>query len=168
MIACEWKPVQIEQVYPDLNELITVFRSFSAFVEDHERVTGNMLTIINNLDITFNNIGNVGFTFSVQLKNVLKSFEAYYNSTIEDRGTLDNKINCLFVKHDLITFNKQLYSGFSRVIQISTATIICSLVAYFTSIMLIIYISSLYEKKDSKNIIDDEVTELIQKDNWQT
>ena len=160
LIACEWKFEQIEQVYSDLDELIIVFRNLSAFIEDHEKVTEEMLNITRNLDSIFYNMRDTGLNFSEQVQNSITSFETYYNSTLTEGGALENKVNCSPVKNDLITFIDQLFNRFAnRVTLVGTVCIICSLVAYFAAIMLIIFINSSHEE----DINIDELSELIRK-----
>lgn len=168
LIACEWPLAQIEQTYPLASELIAAFRSFSAFIEDHERVTGNMLTITSGLDTILNSIKVAGYAFGDQVKSSLTTFKSYYDLTRDDEEAIGNKLNCSFIKNDLITFINQLFHGFSTtVIQISTSSIICSFVAYFAAILLIIYINSSYhDDRESGNITGDNKMELIQKGNW--
>ena len=169
LIACEWSLAQIEQTYPLASELIAAFGSFSAFIEDHERVTKNMLTVTSGLDILFANIRVAGFTFGNQVKSSLTTFKSYYDLTRDDEEAIGNKLNCGFIKNDLITFINQIFHGFStRVVQISTSSIICSIVAYIAVIMLIIYINSSYhDDRESGNIIGgNKSTELIQANNW--
>ena len=163
LIACEWSLAQIEQTYPLASELITAFRSFSVFIEDHERVTGNMLTITSGLDTLFANIRVAGLALGNQVKSSLTTFKSYYDLTRDDEEALGNKLNCNFVKNDLITFINQLFHGFStRVVQISTSSIICSIVAYIAVIMLIIYINSSYTINKNSENGGDRVTELIE------
>ena len=71
-------------------------------------------------------------------------------------GAIVNKFNCCFIKDDVIIFIDQLFNGFaSQAAKVGTVGILCSIIAYFAVIMLIVYINTKKDDEDkfySKNI----------------
>ena len=147
LVVHEWKPEQIEEIYSNLNELITAFRNLYNFIQDHNEVTGEMYDISSNMNLTLNSMVKTSLTFIQNVNESITSFEAFYTTNMGNQGALVNQVNCAFIKNDLITFIDQLFNGFaSQAAQVGSVSIICSIVAYFAVIMLILYVNSSSDK----------------------
>ena len=165
LVVHEWEPNQIQNMYPGLNDLFIEFETLYTFINDNNRVTEGMLTVSQNMELIFDNIILASDNFTGEVNNSIISVEAFYNTTMGNDGAIANKFNCGFIKDDVIIFIDQLFNGFTnQASKVGAVSIICSVIAYFAVVMLIISINS--EKKDKekekeKIRRDDSITELI-------
>lgn len=156
LVIHEWTPEQIESMYSEATQLITAFRNLYNFIQDNNAVTKKMLDVAQNMTNIFSNIIEASFNFTKQVNNSIELVEAFYNKNMGNDGAIVNKFNCGFIKDDVIIFIDQLFNGFaSQAAKVGTVGILCSIIAYFAVIMLIVYINTKKDDEDkfySKNI----------------
>ena len=158
LVVHEWKPEQIEIIYSELNELITAFKNLYTFIQDHNRVTGEMLNNTLTMDSILHSMINSSLVLCDHIKDSITSVEIFYETNMVNETALINKVNCAYIKDDLITFVKQLFIGFAnQSSKIGNFSIICSIIAYFVLLMLIVLTHSTGANKqdvDSNNRSD--------------
>ena len=155
LVIHEWTDEQIESMYPEATQLHTAFENLYNFIQDNNAMTKLMLHETQNMTNLFNNIIKSSLNFTRQVNNSIESIETFYNKNMGNDGAIVNKFNCGFIKDDVIIFIDQLFNGFaSQAAKVGTVSILCSIIAYFAVIMLIVYINtkSDEDKLSSKNI----------------
>ena len=167
LVAHEWEPEKIKAIFSSLREVFEAFQNLYAFIKDNRKVTYQILIVSLAIESIFNEIMGASLIFSNFTQYTMTSIKAFYKALLGNNGDIiSNKLNCNYIKDDLITFIDQLFIGVANnSLTVGIISIMCSIVAYFSMIMLIVYINSKGKKeKEEQEERNNELSEPLQMD----
>ena len=167
LVAHEWDPEKIKAIFSMLREVFEAFQNLYAFIKDNQKVTYQILIVSLAIEQIFNEIMGESLIFSYLTQYIITSIKAFIKALLGNNGNIvSNKLNCKYIKDDLIIFIDQLFIGVAKnLLTVGIISIMCSIVAYFAMIMLIVYINSKGKmEKEEQEERNNELSEPLQMD----